>query len=336
MDNAHSAEYRREEKPHGGNNEIQKLKPQNSKLKEDYEKQIKTLKLEQRISTLELEKENQSLKHEMELMQVKFELESESKNDGELKVELKQQHEDFRKKIIEMEKQMVVKENEYKMKIKILENECQTKIKSLKDQYSSEITGLEEKLKDAVQRNESRQVTIEKLQKEVASLKRLVREEVEISNDQAGARINVVKDAAEERLQLGLERFYLRKVSSLTQTYQVWYNDVSRSLENLIPKYVTFDGKRFMFLKMEFKKAFTEIEILKRQNVPARASINGQNVENLYLYRNTDIKLLHPREFSKSLDLVKYENGKNKDYKWTERIWYDGFDDNTAIFLCVL
>ena len=89
MDNAHSIKDQ-EVKSTGTLDEIQKLKSENAKLKEDHEKQIQALKLENRIAVLELEKENQNLKHEMELMQIRFQLEKQSKsndNFNELKLQ---------------------------------------------------------------------------------------------------------------------------------------------------------------------------------------------------------------------------------------------------------
>ncbi|XP_066921600.1 synaptonemal complex protein 1-like [Clytia hemisphaerica] len=361
MDNAHSAEDR-QVKPNsatGKLNEIQKLKAENAKLKEDYEKQIKTLKLENKIVVLELKKENQNLKHEMELMQIRFQLEKESKSDGnltELKKQILEIENEYKTKLEKKDQEMIRREAEHQKKIKTLEDEYQSEVKSLEDQCGSKMKSLEKKLQDAEQRNELNQAIIQKLQSEIVSLKTRGSDESRNSSENqvekeniAAERVKMSGDATEERLRLGIERFYLRKTSSLTQNYQVWYNDVSCSLENQAPRYVSFDGKEFMFLKIEFGYQFSEIEILTlrkeitdvddnldlKKDIICLTCVNGQEVENMNLKKDTEIMLLHPKEFSKCLNLIKHNNRNNQNRKWTERIWYDGYN-KTAIILCVL
>jgi len=105
MDNAHSA------KGHTSVNmdEIQKLKAENLKQKEDHEKEIKILKLEHKIQLLELERENESLKHEIEIEKVRNNAEEQG---SQSKLEKSEQSDDVVGKIVkEMEKQLKEKFN---------------------------------------------------------------------------------------------------------------------------------------------------------------------------------------------------------------------------------
>ena len=100
MDNTHSAEGHESVNM----NEIQKLKTENLKLKEDHEKEIKILKLEHKIQILELERQNERLKHENEITKIKF---TADKQGFQPKTEKSEQFDDVVvKRVEEMEKKL--------------------------------------------------------------------------------------------------------------------------------------------------------------------------------------------------------------------------------------
>ena len=99
--NAHSVDGRRATI---GMDEVQKLKAENLKLKEDHEKEIKMLKLEHKIQVLELEKENERLKHELEITKIRSQTDGhgfqpKANDSEEIGHEMKKRVKDIEKKL---------------------------------------------------------------------------------------------------------------------------------------------------------------------------------------------------------------------------------------------
>ena len=237
-----------------------------TKLKQEYERQIQTLKLEHKIQLLEmdnkmskqileLQKENQSLKHENELMKLKgaHELQSNKKvveanlekqvfvKEMELKDKLNakekeitlnwaEKDKDTALKLAEKEKQLLKQENEHKIEIIKMKNDMEKTIESLRNE------------------NEMLRTIAKKQPKEVHQAVGAVtmKEEVE----------DPLKLPLMERLEWGVKCFIAKEIQPTIEcSYEQWYQSICSTMQNK----KLYDNNNFLFLKKNFGMFHTNL-----------------------------------------------------------------------------
>ena len=218
-----------------------------TKLKEDYERQIQTLKLEHKIQLLEmdnkiskqileLQKENQSLKHENEMMKLKSAHDLQSN-----------------KMVVDanLEKQMVAKELELKDILNEKDKEIAEKDKDLLNlQHKHEIETI--KMKNEMEK------TIESLRNENEILKTKVKKEQPKEMDQSVGAVTMKEEVEDplrlplmERLEWGVKCFITIPKPHTPfngNKYQEWYENIANGMEDK----KLYRNENFLFMRKDF------------------------------------------------------------------------------------
>eukprot|EP00111_Clytia_hemisphaerica_P001352 TCONS_00003846-protein len=329
-----------------------------TKLKEEHERQTKTLKLEHKIQLLEmdnklskqendnktkileLQKEVQSLKHENEIMKLKgthelqinkMEVDSNSEKqmaaiELEFKDRLKEKDKEMVEKIAEKDKEMTLKmaEKDKELALKMAEKDGEL----LKKENEHKIETV--KMKNKMEK------TIESLRNEVQMLKTNVKDEREKPNDQAvGINNDAVVKKEEiadplklplmERLEWGVNHYIyktkLHGIPLLKTSYQEWYENLANAMVNE----KLYMNERFLFMRQVFGNCkiylrFINFDIDDRcPHFSNTFEVKGLDTQ---LLKKGEFILLHPKDSLKSSRInVKQRQAYDSvlnDYKYWE------------------
>ena len=295
-----------------GNNEV-------AKLKEDYERQIQTLKLEHKIQLLEmdnkmskqendnktkileLQKENQSLKHENELMKLKgaHELNSNKmaadatmeKQWATKEIERNAKEIEFRDELNKKDKELLRQENEHKIDMIKMKNEMEKTIESLRNEN--------EMLKAKVQEQPMKMVVGDNAEKEEQP------KEMDQPVALVARKEEPLKLPLMERLEWGVKCFITKKFQQTNQcSYEQWYQSICSIMQNKM----LYDNNDFLLVKKNFARFETRLWFVckdkgsSRKESPNNFQIEGLNNEEL---DKGVFFILHPQNEEKKVKHVK-------------------------------
>ncbi|XP_066932254.1 paramyosin-like [Clytia hemisphaerica] len=272
-----------------------------TKLKEEHERQIQTLKLEHKIELLEmnnkmskeendnktkileLQKEVQSLKHENELMKLKSMHELQSN-----KMEVDSN----------LEKQMAAKELEFKNQLSVKDKEISEKIQT----HRFEITEIKNEMaeKNQALRNEN-----EKLKSKFG---------MNISQTE-GTQLHPLFYTDIERMEWGAKHYFLGVESDVMMydSYQQWY----QSIYNTMGDQQLYKSEKCFFFKQSFGETYENVYFVakkrgsQRIEVSNEFQVSGLDDENL---DNGKFFLLHSKILANCIE-SKFNKKKN-DHDW--------------------
>uniref|UniRef100_A0A069DMT1 Putative cnidarian restricted protein n=1 Tax=Clytia hemisphaerica TaxID=252671 RepID=A0A069DMT1_9CNID len=376
MDSAHCDERNLAHSATGRNvtNKVDNSVVEIAKLKEDHDKQIQKLTFENKIKILEsennhqmkimqLEKNNQSLTHELELLKLKTSHEQEAKKvvvDREMEREMLKQQNEFQNKLTEKDKElagkdkeMIVKESEFKLKMKDLEivhanqltakqNECELKLIqkvqemiAKENEFKLKLAEVENanKLKFAEMENVNKLKFLEKekeMEDKVNELNLKIKELETLSNktevDDVASGVNIIqkKHGAQarnisrtEKLTWGADKFFESKPVELHlfASYQDWYEEISLLL-HAEKEIVWSDASKYVFMKRNCGKRFQDLFLITHRKGRERHNYSELfyiEDDEKQFWKKTTFMLLHPLQHNKCLKMVERYEGEDSE-----------------------
>eukprot|EP00111_Clytia_hemisphaerica_P005542 TCONS_00016071-protein len=342
MDSAHCATDPLRLKPNQNGDQIQKLKEEMSKMKEDYERKIQVLNYEHQIKVLEFEKtlsekDNiiQTMKHQREIEKLKmeqkeFEVKSKMTDNGDENEVARFQECDNKitlndaklamidAKVVEINNQSVEKDN----KIIQLKTEIDAKLAMI-DAKVVEINNQSVEKDNKIIQLKTK---IDGFENKLAAMKVEIIQKMEANKDDLVAIQRKIGTSIDELPEMEsliwgagkfMEGLVVKKLNP-APSYKQWYEHISSFMTN---GKLYYDNAKYFFCRKEMDQRFGEIfftsERIKRERWWGHVCIVVDEFHN-DLWNKGKVWLLHPTDQSNILEILKNRTETNYDS------WYSG------------
>uniref|UniRef100_A0A7M5U4K3 Uncharacterized protein n=1 Tax=Clytia hemisphaerica TaxID=252671 RepID=A0A7M5U4K3_9CNID len=330
MDSAHCDTDPLRLKPNQNGDQIQKLKAEMSKMKEDYERKIQVLNYEHQIKVLEFEKtlsekDNiiQTMKHQREIEKLKmeqkeFEVKSKMTDNGD-ENEGKSKLKTLEREVQRLQNE-VARFQEFDNKITLNDAKLamiDAKIVEINNHSVEKDNKIIQNQRKIIEVEEKMQNTDGDIVKRLTELEKKSQKsllEMETKVKEMGASIDKLPEM--ESLVWGAGKFMeglVVKKLNPAPSYEQWYEHILSFMTN---GKLYYDYANYFFCRKEMDERFRRIAFLSERKKWNRWGRHVIVVDEFHgdLWNKGKVWLLHPTDQSKKLEILKHEKNTKYDY----------------------